>query len=444
MSSMNRLREPLLSAIILTALMAAPGMGFAQSGKDVYLSTQRAESRLVEVAVPEFSFSGRDPERLGSRASRIINYDLKFSGYFKPSENYDFMRQVIRGDMKAGGIDYDEWRSLASNFLIKGSLSSTGEGKLSAEIRVYDLQTRKLFFAKRYLGSRSLFRRMIHQFSDDFLMRMTGEQGVARTKIALVSRIAGHKELMIMDYDGFNPRPITSDKSIVLFPHWNPSNKSMILFTTYRYRNPDLYAVNFRTKTRYPISRRVGLNSTGEWSPDGSKVAFSLSRRGNSDIYTCNADGSDVRRLTSQRSIETSPTWSPDSQSIAFTSDRSGSPQIYSMKINGSGVRRLTYKGSYNDGASWSPKNNQIAYTSLLGSKFDIAMVNFLDRSTTRLTFGRGSNEYPSWSPNGKSLAYTSTRTGVRQVYTMSARGSSNRQVTYLSGGGYLPSWGPN
>ncbi len=440
MSSMNRLRL----AIMFTALMAASGAGWAQTGRDVYLSTQRAESRLVEVAVPEFPFSGRDPEKLGSRASRIINYDLRFSGYFKPSENYDFMRQVSRGDLKAGRIDYDEWRSLASNFLIKGSLSSAQEGKLSAEIRVYDLQTRKIFFAKRYLGSRALFRQMIHQFSDDFLMRMTGEKGVARTKIALVSRIAGHKELMIMDYDGFNPRTITSDKSIVLFPHWNPSNKSIILFTTYRYRNPDLYAVNFKTKTRYPISRRVGLNSTGEWSPDGSKVAFSLSRHGNSDIYTCDADGSDLKRLTYARSIETSPTWSPDSQNIAFTSDRSGSPQIYSMKIGASGARRLTYKGSYNDGASWSPKDGQIAYTSLLGRKFDIAMLNIIDRSITRLTFGQGSNEYPSWSPNGKSLAFTSTRTGSRQVYTMNVRGSSQRQVTFLSGGGYLPSWGPD
>jgi TolB protein len=433
----------LITTIIFIALIVAPGIGWAQSGQDVYLSTQRAESRLVEIVVPEFPVSGRDPGRLGMKASRIINNDLKFTGYFKPSEKYAFMRQVSRGDLKAGRIDYDEWRSLAANFLIKGSLSGAEEGKLSAEIRVYDLQTRKLFFAKRYLGSRSLFRQLIHQFSDDFLLRMTGDKGIARTKIALVSRIAGHKELMIMDYDGVNSRAITSDKSIVLFPHWNPGNKNMILFTTYRYRNPDLYAIDFKAKTRYPISRRVGLNSTGEWSPDGSKVAFSLSRRGNSDIYITNADGSDIKRLTFGRSIETSPTWSPDSQHIAFTSDRSGSPQVYVMKTDGSGVRRLTYKGGYNDGASWSPRNNQIAYTSLMGRKFDIASVNFLDRSVNRLTFGRGSNESPTWSPNGKSLAFSSTRTGVRQVYIMSASGSLLRQVTFLSGGGYLPSWGP-
>jgi len=431
-----------IAPLVALAILVHAAKVFAAG--EVYLSTRRTESKLVELAVPPFLIPGRDEEKLGEQAARIINYDLKFTNYFAPNHNIEFLRQAQQRDIRTGRINYNEWRTLASNFLVKGNIAPRQDGKMSVETRVYDLQARKLFFAKRYTGSRKLFRQMIHQFSDDMLMRLTGESGVARTRMAFVSRVDGYKELMIMDYDGHDPRPVTSDRSIVLFPDWNHKRPDLILFTTYRYRNPDLYAVDLRARTRYPISRRVGLNSTGEWSPDGAQVVFSLSRHGNSDIYIANADGSSPRRLTSALSIETSPTWSPDGQWIAYTSDRSGSPQIYAMRSDGSEKRRLTYKGGYNDGANWAPKGPLVAYTTLLGSRFDIALVSFVDRSITRLTFGRGSNETPSWAPNGRHIAFSSSRHGKKQVYAMGVSGQNITRVSNLAGGGYLPSWGPD
>jgi len=419
--------------------------GVGEAADDVYLSTQRTESKLIEIAVPPFPVSGRDTNNLGEQTSRIINYDLKFTRYFEPNTNLNFLRQAASRDMRLGKkINYDEWRTLASNFVVKGGISVSDKGTLTLETRVYDLQARSLFFAKRYTGSRKLFRQIVHQFSDDMLMRLTGEKGVARTKIAFVSRVKGHKELVITDYDGYNPRTITSDRSIILFPDWNQKRSDLILFTTYRYRNPDIYAINLRAKTRYPISRRVGLNSTGEWSPDGKKVVFSLSRRGNSDIFIANADGSRARRLTSAMSIETSPTWSPDGKFIAYTSDRSGSPQIYIMRSDGGDKRRLTYKGGYNDSANWAPKGELIAYTSLLGRKFEIALVNSMDKSITRLTFDRGTSESPTWAPDGRHIAFSSQTRGKKQVFTMNSNGSNITPITHLPGGGYSPAWGPN
>lgn len=437
---MNRLNKISAAMAAIAVVYLAPLAAWAQP--EVYLSTQRTESKLVEVATPPFMYSWEDRDSLGEKAARIVNYDLKFTRFFKPNENYPFLRQAQMADLRTGRVNYREWRTLASNFLIKGSIEPA-DGKLSVEVRVYDIQTRKLFFAKRYVGARTIFRKIIHQFSDDLLMRLTGEKGVAKTKIAFVSRVKGRKELFIMDYDGHSPRAVTRDNSIVLFPNWNHKDPNLVLFTTYRYRNPDIYALNLATNVRYPISRKVGLNATGEWSPDGSKVAFSLSRRGDSDIYVCNADGSGLTQLTRHRSIETNPSWSPDGKNIAFTSDRSGSPQIYVMDATGGRARRLTYKGGYNDGASWSPKGDTIVYTSLLNSKFDIAMIGVHDRAVVKLTNGLGSNESPSWAPNGKHIVFSSSRTGLKQIYTMNSDGSNLTQATFLSGGGYLPSWGP-
>ena len=442
---MNFFMSKLLSKIgtfstiaILFTFMAA------HSAKDVYISTKRTESKLLEVAIPEFRFNGNDKNNLGVLASLIINFDLKFTGYFKPIEKYSLLKSVQDRDTRLGKIDYDEWRTLASNFLVQGVINVQADRKLTLEVKVYDLQKKKIFFAKKYIGRKKLFRQMAHQFSDDILMRLTGDKGIARTKIVFVSKVRGRKELMIMDYDGNNPRQITSDRSLVLFPSWNPKKKNLILFTTYRYRNPDIYVIDLLRRKRWPLSRKVGLNSTGEWSPDGEKVAYSLSRKGNSDIYVMNSDGTNSKKLTFSKSIETSPEWSPDGSRILYTSDRSGSPQIYVMKSDGSEKKRITYRGTYNDSAAWSSHGNLIAYASLVGNKFDVVVMNYKNPRATNLTNGQGSNESPAWAPNGRHIVYSSTKGGKSQVYIMLSDGTNKTQVTFLPGGGYLPSWGPD
>ncbi|VAX20076.1 Tol-Pal system beta propeller repeat protein TolB [hydrothermal vent metagenome] len=447
MNNMNKRKAflPLLLRQVFVCLSIAVFLcgGVASAGMDVHLRTKRLESKLIEVAVPWFSFRGADMEEMGRRAAHVITNDLKFTTYFKPSENYDFMWQASRHDEKLGSIDFKEWRTIVSNFVVKGAVSTKPDGLVLMEITAYDLQMKSVFLSKKYEGKRSMFRQMAHQFSDDFFNRLTGEHGVARTKMAFVSKVKGRKELFVMDYDGFSPRGITNDRSLVLLPDWN-AKRNLILFTTYRYRNPDLYALDLKAGIRYPISRRVGLNAAGEWSPDGTRVAFSISRKGNTEIYVSDADGSHVRRLTASRAIETSPAWSPDGKKIAFTSDRSGSPQIYVMNADGTGKKkRVTYSGGYNDGAAWSPKGDFIAYSSLIGGKFNIAMVHVTNRSVIQLTYGAYTNESPSWSPTGGHIAFTSNRSGQKQVFIMNSNGSSQKQVTFLQGGGYSPSWGP-
>ncbi|VAX21902.1 Tol-Pal system beta propeller repeat protein TolB [hydrothermal vent metagenome] len=429
--------------VIVTAVVAVGSVKKADAKMDVFLHTQRSESRLIEIAIPKFTFLGKDAENFGWRAARIINRDLKFSGYFKTNNNYDFMAQASRRDSREGKVDFEEWRSLASDFLVKGNLRVDRTGSMVLEVRVYDLQMKKLTFSKRYIGPRAIFRQIAHQFSDDFVKKLIGEKGVARSRIAFISRVMGYKELFVMDYDGYSPRAITSDRSIVILPDWNPVS-DVILFTTYKYRNPDLYAIDLKAKARYPISRKIGLNVTGEWSPNGKKVLFSLSKKGNSEIYICNSDGSDLVQLTHSRAIETSPTWSPDSKRIVYTSDRTGSPQIYIMHVDGSQRRRLSFKGGYNDGASWSPKEDIITYSSLIQGRFNIVVQDVRDGAVSQLTSRSGTNEAPTWSPNGNHIVFSSNRSKKKQIYIMNADGLNQTQVTHLEGGGHTPTWGPS
>jgi TolB protein len=409
---MKRIAGIVVWGIWVTILSSAvPVTGQQQSG-GVRLGTSRIESHSLEIAIPEFSVTGTDTMGLGAEAAKAMIFDLTMSGNFKSRAHAQYLKAASERDRRLMRIDYEEWQTLASNFLVKGSIEIGEGGDIEVSVTVYDLQTKRRFYSRTYKGAYKRFRTLVHHASDDILEQTTGIIGVARTEIAFVSKIRGRKELMTMDYDGHNVQSITTDQSLVLFPSWHPSGK-MILFTTYRYRNPDLYALSLVDGTRYPVSRRIGLNSTGEWSPDGREVVFSLSRQGNSDIFITSADGKNLRQLTRSYALDTSPTISPDGQWIAYTSDRSGSPQIYVMRINGEGQRRLTFEGKYNDGASWAPKGGSIAYTSLFDQKFEIALIEANSmtqdrpREITRIAADGSYNyESPTFSPNGDIIAF--------------------------------------
>jgi TolB protein len=430
-------------AAIAVSFIAVAGIAYAGEN-GVWIGTTATGSRQIEIAVADLATSGADKDDIGKKTAGIINFDLKSTGFFKPQENREFIRQAVEKDLAApGGVAYAEWKTLTANFLVKGNMGSNADGAVFMDMRVYDLQAKKIYFSKIYSGPKLLFRQMIHQFSDDMLNRLTGEQGVSRSRIMFVSRQGGKKELFTMDYDGSNPVQVTQEKSLALFPNFHPF-KDMALFTTYRYRNPDLYTIDLNTGVRSPVSRKVGANITGKWSPDGKKIAFSLARAGSADIYICDADGSNLAQLTTWPSIETSPSFSPDGKQIAYTSDRTGMPQIYVMPVDGKEGRRVTWTGSYNDTAAWSPKGDYIAYASMIGNNFNISLVHVNEaRDVRQLTSGAGSEETPTWSPNGRNIAYSGNSGGVKQIFIMNSDGTNQAQVTNLPGGGYSPTWGP-
>ncbi len=282
----------------------------------------------------------------------------------------------------------------------------------------------------------------VHHFADAIVMQLTGEPGIAQTRILFSRGDGERRELFIVDYDGENLSEVTRNNRLNLMPRWSPGGDH-IAFTTYHGGRQRLMLLEAATGHSRQITDFPGLNVGAEWSPDGQELALTLSRDGNSEIYIINRAGSIVRRLTFENTIDCSPVWDPSGSQIAYTSDRTGSPQIYVMDRVGTGRRRVTFEGSYNDSAAWSPMGNRIAYVSRMDGRFTIFTVAPDGSDLQRITFpGDGDNEDPSWAPDGRHLVVSSNRTGYTNLWVIDVETGVARQLTRGQIQDRGPCWG--
>jgi len=415
----------------------------AFGASEVYIDVTKPGFKKIVIAIPNFYRDGSFPkeDNLSKEMAKILTNDLRISGLFEVIDNPLFVSPIVEseGNVK---VDFNQWRLLGVQVLVKADYSLTEGKKLTIRCRLYDLLREEQVLGKAYGGDQNFLRRIIHRFSDEIVLKLTGEKGMAQTKIVFVSDVSGHKEVYTIDFDGHNLERLTGNRSIALSPAWSPDGKR-IAYTSYREGNPDLYFMSPDGSYQVAASTFPGLNATPDWSPDGSRIALALSKDGNAEIYTFKVDGTDFRRLTRHQSSDWSPSWSPDGGKIAFSSDRTGTPEIYIMNKDGGDDRQLTHQGSYNDSPAWSPKGDLIAFASRQKGLFDIWVIGSDGSNAQALTSNSGNNESPFWSPDGRYIVFSSNRGGRRDIYIMNSDGSNQRRLTFLGGNNYCPSWSP-
>src|SRR5213076_716373 len=96
-------------------------------------------------------------------------------------------------------------------FVTGGRWSVEGsQVKLSGELR--DFPARRAILVRDYSGPAADWRRLLHRFADDCVQQITGERGVADTRIAFAVKEGQNKELWLMDADGYGAHALTADR----------------------------------------------------------------------------------------------------------------------------------------------------------------------------------------------------------------------------------------
>ena len=318
----------------------------------------------------------------------------------------------------------------AAQYQISGSSAGSVAG------RVVDRFGKKTILSRSYSGS--TLRQQAHAFSDDIVQAITGNNGIAQTKIAFkVQAPNGNGKIYVADFDGHNPQCLTLDNTIVAAPAWSLGGR-VLYYTSYQLGNPDIFYHNLSTGQRRVIAGYSGLNTSAAVSPDGAKVAMILSRSGSPEVWLCNPDGSGLKQLTSLAEGASSPCWSPDGRWICFATEMRGRRMLAKIPAEGGDVQRISTVGISNPSEpDWSPNGKWIAFTSQMG-EFDICVVPADGGNATILVRGQD----PSWSPNSRTLIFVRHTPSYRDVLSLlDVYTKQAKDIRQISGNDSEPAW---
>jgi TolB protein len=402
--------------ILLCFLFAASAVS---AQREVELELKSSYANLIPLAIAPFT--AVDGARLDQAKTleQIVTADLEFSGVFK----------VTRGRVPQAGNGNGDLVE------VRGLLRQQG-AETQFEGVVVDAANKITVGAKRYLVKPEQVRQIAHHFSDEVVKMLTGELGVASTRVVYRQKKEGNYELIIADYDGYNPRTILRQTVSLIYPRWIDDSKALV-FTSFREGRTDLYIRYLAESSSRDLLSYPGLNYSADWSQKRKELLVTLSKDGNPELYIVDKKGEIQRRLTHNRAIDCSPNWSPSGREIAFTSDRSGSPQIYLMEADGSNVRRLSQYGNYNDTPAWSPKGDRVVYVSRIDGFFQLCTIRPDGAGVRQLTTEAVDHEDPRWAPDGRHLIFTEKR-GFENVISIIDIASGGKRILSQ---GETPDW---
>ena len=435
----------LLLLLGLTSPLPSPG-------EDAVLEATRSEFQKIPIWVMDFPTVKRDnvlPKGAPQTVVNVLKADLNRSQVFSVAD--------MPGDQ--GGFSENKCvslpPSLASQYqkVTVSTWGRMGVGGTASGVQglifdacAFDPGHQDVLTGKRYFSLKatdSLVRLMAHRWADELVYRYTGEQGIARTKIAFVGEKGSGRELFVMDYDGYDAQQVTADGYLNLMPTWSPDRKSLV-YTAYRDRKQQVMRRELGTGKEEILVAPASLNITPNFSPNGKFLAYSSAQEGNSDIFQIELDTRTIKQLTSHDSADLSPSWSPDGRQLAFTSDRGGRPQIYLMNADGTNSRRLTFDGDYNAAPAWSPKGDWIIYVCRIPSEgFKLCKISPDGEHRSQITTGQSIDDSPSWAPNGRHIVFSSIRRGESQLYIITVDGKGLEKISTMGSHLSSPSWSP-
>ena len=391
-----------------------------------------SSNNQIPIAISQF----QNEENFKTVASKVILNDLKSTGLFSINNI-----ENLNSPFDSTEIDFQTLADNGVMHVLVGKMELLENKKIKLRFRLFDVPRQKQTLGLSYTISERSIRLASHRISDKIYEEITGDLGIFSTKISYVLNKGNIFELIVADYDGYNPIVVHRYNEPIISPKWSPDGKS-IAYVSFEKKKALLYIYEIYTGKRFLLAAYEGSNSAPAWHPNGNELAMALTKDGNSEIYTINKDGSNLRRLTNSQYIETEPYYSSDGKELIFVSDRSGGPQIYNMNLKTKKIKRLTFAGGYNVTPRLLKNDKSFVFVHQINGNFNVAIQDISTGTVQLLTDGK-SDQSPALAPNDRIILYASQKKDKHILAAVSVDGRVRQEITIQNGDIREPSWGP-
>lgn len=432
-------------------LLAAAILGLAPAG----LTAQERDSipgvalgllydgaHVPTLAVETFT-AGFEVRDEASAAEAVLRRDLSYSDRFRVLRGFD----GPAGDR--GGPDYPAWDRFGAQYLVRGHLENPA-GRITLTLEVHDVVYRRLERSQRFVlpgAGDADFRMAVHRVSDAVVEWLTGEPGMAASRIVFrMSRDGGAtKELWVVDSDGEHLRRLTSLNTLVHSPAWHPTGTRVVFVAV----TPEgQWELREQALDRFE-SRRLepgvaGMLLTPSWDPNGRTIVFAHDEGHRSRILRFDPSRACcVTEISTNRWADLSPHVSPDGRRLTFMSNRVGRPLIFVRSLDGGSPSIVSPIMGYYTSPEWSPDGRRIVFHG--GEEgtepYQVLVVEVEDRSVRQVTW-EGTAEDPSWAPDGRHVVFTGVRDGRRGLWVLDTATGRTR-VLVEADRAESPAWSP-
>jgi TolB protein len=125
------MRAAMLIAAVVS-LVGLAGKALAQLRVDITQGTIQP----MPIAIPPFVGAGGGVDELSQNVAQVVTADLKRSGLFAPVDPSAFIEPVVPPTVTP---NFANWRPLSAQALVSGSVAPTGDGRIMAEYRLWDV-----------------------------------------------------------------------------------------------------------------------------------------------------------------------------------------------------------------------------------------------------------------------------------------------------------------
>ena len=193
----------------------------------------------------------------------------------------------------------------------------------------------------------------------------------------------------------------------------------------------DIFSKDIQTGVTKRLTKEMGYDAEGSYSPDGKWIAFASNRNGYNrrlsdedqkifdkdpsymmDIFIMKADGTEVKQLTDVKGYDGGPFFSADGKHITWRrfTPLGSSAEIYTMNLDGSDQKAITSMKVMSWAPFYYPSGDYIVFTSnKLGfQNFELFIVDSQGKhDPVQVSFLQDFDGLPVFSPDGKKISWT-------------------------------------